>query len=210
VGVAGNTAQQDLADDPRYMYYLAVDQVAPAQLSTMLLRLSTPDVRGEFERIRRELTRAMPGDGFVVMRPLQEVVDDESRSWRLGATLFVAFGGLALAVALVGLYGVVSYDVAQRMHELGVRVALGARTGDIARLVVGQGFRLAAIGVVGGLALALAASPWVQPLLFRESARDPVAYGAVGAAMLLAAVAASAIPARRAVRADPNAALRSD
>jgi predicted permease len=210
VGVAGNTAQQDIADDPRFMYYLPVDQVAPGQLSTMLLRLSTPDVRGEMDRIRRELTRAMPGDGFVVMRPLQEVVDDESRSWRLGATLFVAFGGLALAVALVGLYGVVSYTVTQRMHELGVRVALGARAGDIVRLVVGQGFRLAAIGVVGGLALALAASAWVQPLLFRESARDPVTYAAVGAAMLLAAVAASAIPARRAVRADPNVALRSD
>jgi ABC-type antimicrobial peptide transport system permease subunit len=176
----------------------------------MLLRLSTPDVRGEMDRIRRELTRAMPGDGFVVMRPLQEVVDDESRSWRLGATLFVAFGGLALAVALVGLYGVVSYTVTQRMHELGVRVALGARGVDITRLVVGQGLRLAGIGVVGGLALALAVSPWVQPLLFRESARDPATYAAVGAAMLLAGVVASAMPARRAVRADPNAALRSD
>lgn len=210
VGVAGNTAQQNITDDPRFMYYLPVDQVAPDQLSTMLLRLTTPGVRGEMERIRRELTRAMPGDGFVVVRPLQEVVDDQSRSWRLGAVLFVAFGSLALAVALVGLYGVVSYNVAQRMHELGVRVALGARTRDVVRLVVGHGIRLVAAGAACGLALALGASRWVQPLLFRESARDPVVYGTVAVALLLAAVAASAIPARRAARADPSAALRAE
>ena len=210
VGVAANTAQQNIGDDPRFMYYLPVDQVAPAELSTMLLRLSTPDVRGVMEGIRRQLTRAMPGDGFVVVRPLQEVVDDQSRTWRLGATLFVAFGGLALAVALVGLYGVVSYTVTQRMHELGVRVALGARTLDVLRLVVGQGFRVASAGVALGLALAMVAARWIQPLLFRESARDPATYAAVAAAMLVAAVAASAVPARRAARADPNTALRSE
>ena len=210
VGVAGNTAQQNISDDPRFMYYLPVDQVAPAELSTMLLRLSTTDVRGVMEGIRRQLTQAMPGDGFVVVRPLQEVVDDQSRSWRLGATLFVAFGSLALVVALVGLYGVVSYNVTQRKHELGVRVALGARAGDVIRLVVGQGFRVVAIGITVGLTLALAAARWVQPLLFRESARDPATYAVVGVAMLFAAVLASMMPARRAARADPNAALRSD
>lgn len=210
VGVAGNTAQQNITDDPRFMYYLAVDQVAAGELSTMLLRMSSPDARGEMERIRRELTGAMPGDGFVVVRPLQEVVDNQSRSWRLGATLFVAFGGLSLIVALVGLYGVVSYDVTQRSHELGVRMALGARTIDVVRLVVGHGFRLATIGAGCGLLLALAASRWLEPLLFRESARDPLTYGAVATAVLVAAVAASAIPARRAARVDPNSALRAE
>ena len=71
----------------------------------------------------------MPGDGFAVVRPLQEAVDNQSRSWRLGATLFVAFGGLALAVAIVGLYGVVSYFVSQRSQEIAIRISLGASRG---------------------------------------------------------------------------------
>jgi predicted permease len=210
VGIADNTAQQNIADDPRFMYYLPVEQFAPDGLSTMLLRMRDPDARGQMERVRREMTRAMPGDGFVMVRPLQEVVDDQSRSWRLGATLFVAFGGLALIVAIVGLYGVMSYNVAQRKHELGVRLALGARAADIVRLVVGQGVRFALAGVVIGLAAALLSARWVQPLLFKQSAMDPVTYALVGVAMILAALAASALPALRAGRADPNEALRSD
>jgi ABC-type antimicrobial peptide transport system permease subunit len=192
------------------MYYLPVEQRAPDQLATILVRMRNPDARAEVERVRRELTRAMPGDGFVVVRPLQEVVDDQSRSWRLGATMFVAFGGLALLVALVGLYGAISYNVAQRMHELGVRVALGARTADVARLVIAQGLRFALAGVAIGLGGAWLSARWVQPLLFRLSATDPVSYAAVAAAMIAAALAASAIPALRAARADPNVALRSE
>jgi ABC-type antimicrobial peptide transport system permease subunit len=162
------------------------------------------------ERVRRALTRVMPGDGFVVVRPLQEVVDNQSRSWRLGATLFIAFGGLALVVAIVGLYGVISYTVAQRMHELGVRIALGASAGDVVRLVVWQGVRVTIAGVAIGLLLASLASRWVQPLLFRLSATDPATYLAVGAVMLSSALAASALPTLRALRADPNSALRSE
>ncbi len=210
IGIAENTAQQNLADDPRYMYYMPVEQMAPQQNASLLLRMRERDAASQMERVRIELTKAMPGDGLVVIRPLQEVVNDQSRSWRLGATLFVAFGGLALVVALVGLYGVISYNVAQRMHELGVRVALGARATDVVRLVVGQGVAFALAGVVIGLGLALLAARWVQPLLFRISASDPATYAGVGLAMLAAAIAASAIPAFRAARADPNVALRSD
>jgi ABC-type antimicrobial peptide transport system permease subunit len=160
--------------------------------------------------VRRELTRAMPGDGFVVVRPLQEVVDDQSRSWRIAATLFAAFGGLALVVAVVGLYGVVSYSVEHRRHELGVRAALGAQRADIVRLVVLHGVRPVGAAVVIGLGIAWTVAPHVQSLLFAQSAVDPTIYLAVAAAMLAAATAASAIPAVRAARADPNAALRSE
>ena len=124
--------------------------------------------------------------------------------------MFVAFGVLALLVAAVGLYGVITYNVAQRVHELGVRVALGAQSRDVVRLVVGQGVRFAMAGVLAGLALALLAAKWIQPLLFQQSARDPAIYGAVGALLVVVAVAASAVPALRATRADPNTALRSD
>jgi len=96
------------------------------------------------------------------------------------------------------------------MHELGVRIALGAQARDLVRLVVGQGLRFAMSGVAIGLAAALILAGWVQPLLFHQSARDPVTYGVVGAMLLAVAVVASAMPALRATRADPNSALRSD
>jgi predicted permease len=210
VGIAENSAQQNLVDDPRFMYYLPVEQRFPHQLSTMWLRMNTNDPASQMESVRRAMTRAMPGDGFVVVRPLQEAVDNQSRSWRLGATLFIAFGALALVVAIVGLYGVISYSVAQRMHEMGVRIALGAQSGDVVRLVVWQGVRVAVVGVTIGLALSLVASRWVQPLLFKQSATDPSTYAAVAVAMVLAALAASALPTLRAVRVDPSTALRSE
>jgi putative ABC transport system permease protein len=210
VGIAENTAQQNLTDDPRFMYYLPVEQMAPHQIAAIILRMTDRNAASQMERVRAEMMKAMPGDGLVFVRPLQEVVNDQSRSWRLGATLFVAFGGLALVVALVGLYGVISYSVTQRTHELGVRVALGADVTSIMRLVVAQGIRYAAIGVAIGLVLALIAGRWVEPLLFKMSAKDPVTYGIVAATMLLGALAATAIPARRAAKADPNLALRAD
>jgi putative ABC transport system permease protein len=210
VGIAEDAAQQSITDDQRFMYYLSVDQQAPEWVSTLLLRMSGPSAAAHVERVRRELSREMPGQGFVVVRPLQEIVDDQRRSWRLGATMFVAFGGLALVVVAVGLYGVIGYNVAQRMHELGVRVALGAQARDVATLVMGQGISFAVAGVAIGTVLALAAAPWLQPLLFQQSARDPATYSAVAATVILVAVVASAVPALRAARADPNAALRSD
>ena len=124
--------------------------------------------------------------------------------------MFVAFGVLALVVAAVGLYGVIGYNVTQRMHELGVRVALGAQSRDILGLVVGQGVRFAAAGAALGTVLAYAASRWIEPLLFRQSAKDPVVYAIVGTILVLVALAASAAPALRASRADPNTALRSE
>jgi len=209
IGIANNTAQQNITDDPRYMYYLPESQFMPGGLRALLLRMDG-EGRNEMERVRRALNAAMPGDGFVVVRPLQEVVDDKSRSWRLGATLFVAFGALALLVTVVGLYGMINYNVAQRSHEMGVRVALGARPAELVRLVVGQGMLLMLASVAVGLFGAWVAGRWVQPLLFQQSARDPIIYAAIGVMMVVVAAVASTAPAMRAARADPNSALRSD
>jgi predicted permease len=209
IGIAEDAAQQNLTDDARFMYYLPADQVAPG-VSTLYLRLAAPDARGEVERIRRALTRAMPGDGFVVVRPLEDVVDDQRRSWQLGATLFTVFGGLALVVAMVGLYGVVSYSVEQRRHEIGVRMALGATRWRVVRLVAGQALGAIGVAVMIGTLLAIAVAPRTQPLLFAESALDPLVYVVVAGAMLLAAVAASLGPATRAAGMDPNVALRAE
>ncbi|MGH7713096.1 MAG: ABC transporter permease, partial [Gemmatimonadaceae bacterium] len=208
IGVAEDV-RQSVRDEQRFMFYMNVDRLQPSRM-TILVRLAPGNLESDIERVRRAMQAAMPGLGFVVISPLQEIVDDHRRSWRLGATLFVAFGGLALVVAAVGLYGVIGYNVAQRMHELGVRIALGARSAAIVRLVVSQGLAFAAAGVTIGLLLALSASRWIEPLLYKESARDPLTYAAVGAVMAVVALAASALPAFRAVRADPNRALRSE
>jgi len=209
VGVAEDAAQNSLTDDKRLRYYLPIDQFRPAEGFALLLRM-----RGDpaliAENVRKTLQREMPGQTYVTVRPMREIIDQERRSWHLGATMFVAFGALALLVAAVGLYGVIAYNVAQRMQELGVRIALGAQPGDVVRLVVLQALRFGLAGVAIGGALALAAGRWIQPLLFHEKANDPVVFGSVTALLLLVALAASAAPALRASRADPNLALRAD
>jgi predicted permease len=208
VGVAEDMVQEALSET-RYHYYLPIEQSRPAGGHSLLIRMRG-DPALQAERVRKALQAVMPGQSYVTVRPLRELVDGTRRSWQLGATMFVAFGVLALAVAAVGLYGVIGYNVTQRMHELGVRVALGAQSGDILRLVTGQGVRFAVAGIAVGTALALAGSRWLQPLLFEQSATDPVIYGLVGAILLVVALAASAAPAVRAAKADPNVALRAE
>ena len=209
VGIAEDIVQRDVTNDKRYHYYMPIEQYRPANGAYLLLRMrGDPAVHGE--SVRRALQAVMPGQSYVTVRPLREAVDQAQRSWRLGATMFVAFGLLALSVASVGLYGVIAYNVNQRMHEIGVRMALGARAGDILRLVVGQGLRFAVAGVIVGVMLALVAATWLQPLLYKQSARDPIVYIMVSAVLVVVAIIASASPAMRAARADPTSALRTE
>jgi hypothetical protein len=209
IGIAEDAIQRDLLTDQRFRYYLPIEQYGPTGGSFLLARMKG-NPAGQVEAVRKALQRVMPGQTYVTVLPLQEVINGQLRSWQVGATMFVAFGILALLVAAVGLYGVISYNVAQRTHELGVRIALGAQSYDVVRLVIGQGISFAMAGVAIGLAAALLVSRWIQPLLFQQSARDPVTYGFVGALLLAVALAASFAPALRATRADPNTALRSD
>ena len=119
-------------------------------------------------------------------------------------------GTLALALATVGVYGVVAYSVSQRTHEIGVRMALGARPNDVVRLMLGEGGRLAVAGVVAGSLIALAAARLIRGLLFEVSATDPLTFVAVAGGLLAVALLASYIPARRATRVDPMIALRGE
>ncbi len=210
IGVAEDAASERLTDERRFMYYLNAEQMGGGWASRILVRLNGRPTLAERERVRTAMQAAMPGNGFVVVTPLQDAIDDQSRGWRLGATMFAAFGMLALVVAAVGLYGVISYTVAQRMHELAMRVALGARSRDILRLVLRQGTGYAAAGVAIGLLLAAVASRWIEPLLYREHPRDPLVFGGVCAIMVGVGVLASIGPALRATRADPNRVLRAD
>ena len=209
IGIAEDMIQNDLQSSTRFHYYMPVDQFDPSGGNGLFLKMRG-DPKGQQDPVRRALQSVMPGETFVTVMPLIDVVDTARRSWQLGATMFVTFGVVALLVAAIGLYGVIGYNVTQRMHELGVRVALGAQSKDILRLVVGQGMAFAFAGVVVGGGLAFAASRWMQPLLFRQSAKDPVVYALVGAIMLGVALAASALPAARAAKADPSVALRAE
>jgi len=208
VGIAEDMVQGDLTSDKKYQYYLPLEQASPGGGFVMVRMRGNP--AAQQEAVRKAMQRVMPGQSYVTTKPFIEIVDQQRRSWQLGATMFVAFGVLALVVAAVGLYGVIGYNVTQRMHELGVRVALGAQARDILRLVVGQGVRFGLAGVALGTLLAYAASRWLEPLLFQQSPRDPVVYTAVSAMLVLVALAASGAPAVRASRADPNTALRSE
>jgi putative ABC transport system permease protein len=208
VGIAENIKSQSLAADSGYFYYLPAAQFQP-QVADLFVRTRGPATKAR-EAVRRRLQREMPGASYVVATPFSEIVGSQTRSWELGATMFVAFGALALALAAIGLYSVVAYNVAQRTHEMGVRVALGAQARDVVRLVVTDGLRMAGMGVAIGAVLALAASKWVKPLLFNVSPTDPTVFVLVVVTLIGVATAASWVPARRASRVDPNVALRSD
>jgi len=209
VGIAEDIRTNDeFNKDNMLYYYRPIDQVQ-AEGGGLFVR-----VRGEAathaESVRRSLQKLMPGSSYVTVRPMAEIFGPTIRSWQLGATMFVAFGALALVLAAIGLYSVIAYNVVQRTHELGVRVAFGAQVRDVIRLVLTEGLRVSALGIVIGGAAALVAVRWVAPLLFNVSPRDPLVFGFVVAVLLAAATLASLIPALRAARVDPNVALRSE
>jgi putative ABC transport system permease protein len=153
-------------------------------------------------------TTAMPVYARVV--PYQTLIDPQLRSWRLGATLFSAFGLLALGIAAVGLFAVVSYLVAQRTREIGVRMALGGSGSGVAGLVVRDALRMAAVGAGAGIIVALVAAPLVQSMLFETSAREPTVLIAAVLTLLAVTVGAAAVPAWRAGRVSPMMVLRED
>jgi predicted permease len=209
IGVAEESRIRSLADQREYSYYVPASQYDSPMDQQMLVR-----VRGEAadlaDDIRLRLQRELPGAAYALTMPLEKLIDPQRRAWKFGATMFVAFGGLALVLAAIGLYSLIAYDVAQRTQELGVRLALGASVGDVVRLVMSSGVRLVVVGLVLGGGLALWGSTWMEGLMFRQSPRDPMVFGIVAIVLLGVALLASAGPAFRASRVDPNTALRSD
>jgi ABC-type antimicrobial peptide transport system permease subunit len=139
---------------------------------------------------------------------MDDLVEEQVGQRRLLVILLGSFALVALLLALIGIYGIIAYSVAQRTQEMGIRRALGAQPSDILGLVVGQGLRLALVGVAIGIAGAFALTRLMSTLLFHVSATDPATFVAVALVFLLVALAASYIPARRATRIDPMAALR--
>ena len=147
---------------------------------------------------------------YARVSPYEDLLDPQIRPWRLGASLFSALGALALAIAAVGLFAVVSYLVTQRLREIGIRLALGGTSGSIARLVVGGATRLVAVGAAIGALAAFALAPLMQGMLFETSAYDVGVIAAVAVVLSLVAMAASATPAWRASRVSPSRTLQAE
>jgi len=208
VGIAENIKEQNLSAESMFFYYMPVTQFRP-RAGGLFVRMAGNSAPFK-EQVRRSLQREMPGASYVTVTPFEEIVAPTMRSFRLGATMFVAFGALALLVAAMGLYAVIAYNVEQRTHELGVRLALGAQPHDLATLVLADGARVAVIGLAIGVALALYLSKWLEPLLFGVSPRDAAVYVTASLILLFVAMLGSWMPARRASRTDPNIALRSE
>jgi predicted permease len=209
VGIVADARSQELREPPSMHYYVPFGQ-EHGMGGTQLLIRPTGDPSRITERIRKELISLDPTISFVKTELLQEAVDPQIRPWRLGASMFSLMGVLALVVAALGLYSVMSYLVAQRTHELGVRIALGARGSDIASLVLRSGVGMAALGIVIGVGLAVALSSFIEPLLFDTSARDVTVLGTVVFTLLGVALLASLVPAVRAKNTNPMEALRTE
>jgi len=208
VGVARNTHTARIRESQQ----LAVFASLPLEATddrVLLVRVA-PGARGVDATVGRALRELDPTVLYVDAEWLGDALAPELRPWRLGAAVFTAFGILAALLAALGLYTAMAYAVAQRTRELGVRAAMGARAASIVRLVFGDALRVTAAGIVAGLAIALVGGRWIGGLLFDTSARDPLVFAAVAAALLLASLAAGLAPARRAARVSPMEAMRGE
>lgn len=199
--------------DDAPQYYLSFDNLPDSakwiRPYYVALRVSPEHYATVSNEIRSNIRAVFPG-GIPIITRLSDTIDPQYRPWRLGALLFSGLGILALVVAVVGIYSTVSYGVNQRVHEFGVRIALGASVRDVLSLVVGAGVRTVAIGVALGIGLALVAGRLVATLLYGIAPRDPGVLASVSVTLLAISVLAALAPAWRASRVDPVTALRAD
>jgi predicted permease len=208
VGVARDGKYRSLGDRPRPYFYQPLFQSYEPKM-TLVVRTSG-DPLSVAGAVREQLRALDPNLPVADVKTLAEQFDLSLLPARVAAWTLGGFGLLALALAAIGIYGVVSFSVAQRTREIGVRMALGARGGDVLRLVLGEGLLVIGVGLLAGLLLALAATRVVAGFLYGVGATDPLTFAGVPILLGAVALAASYIPARRATRVDPMVALRHE
>ena len=212
VGVVQNVRRQSLFEDSTGSVYFPLAQVRSLANRQMIVRPTGDRPTRVIEAVRTAIQTAAPQLPYanVYLASDDPVVRRELRPTRLGASMFGAFGLLALVLAAVGIYAVVSYDVGQRTREMGVRLALGARATDVGQLVVRDGVRVIALGAAIGIIVVVLGAKFVAPLLYQISPRDPLVIAGVSATLIVVAIAACVVPAWRAMRVDAAVALRSE
>ena len=210
VGIVGDVRTWGPGLPAQAEIYMPYEQhPGPASTLRIVARTATGDPLVLTDTMRRKINARNP-DVPVKASTMELTLDTASATPRFQTFLLMVFAGVALALALAGVYGVMAYTVSQRVPELGVRIALGATPDDIRALIFGQGAKLAAGGLSIGLVLALLSGKLLQGLLFGVTPRDPVILAAVIGVVAIATMAACYIPVRRAVRVDPMVALRAD
>lgn len=209
VGVTAYAHRGGLREAESAQYYLPMAMDAGVDPRGLVVR-----VEGDPEEMQgpvvKALLAALPSVRLVRARTMRDLLDPEFRGWRLGMTVFTLFGILALVVAGVGLYSLLSFDVAERRREIGIRMALGSSTERIHAQVLTRALGLAGVGVAAGLVAAYLLAPRTAEVLYQVSPRDPAIFGIAAAVLLVAAAAAGVLPARRATRVHPTEALRTE
>jgi putative ABC transport system permease protein len=205
VGIVRGIRHRGLDTDPEPEYYIPVAQ--RAERGMILAVRSAQDPRNLTSALRREIQSIDPDQPIANVRTLEAVTADSVAPRRMSVVLLGVFAVIALVLAAVGIYGVISYLVLQRTHEIGVRMALGAQRGDVLRLVVGHALKLVGIGTAIGLVLAFFSTRALAALLYNVGASDPATFIIVTVVLTTIAFLASYIPALRATRADPMIAL---
>jgi putative ABC transport system permease protein len=203
-GVAGDVKQFGLDTEPRPEIYL------PMRRHSMTLIVRTSGNPAQWATAVRETLQDLDNRAAISMRTLRQMVDRSAFTRRNLALLMGVLGAVALLLAAMGIYGVISYLVAQRTREMGIRLALGAQRRDLLKLVLGQGLTLTMIGVAAGLALALALTRFLSSMLYGVSAADPITFASIALLFAGVALTASYLPARRAMKVDPITALRHE
>jgi predicted permease len=207
-GVVGSVKQYGLDMDSKIVVYFAHLQVPSGGM--FLVARTSGDPATLAGAIVREIHTVDPGVAVYGIRKMDNILHDSLARQRFASTMLGAFAGFALLLAAVGIYGVMSYLVSQGTHDIGVRLALGAQAGNIFGLVLRNGAQLTVVGIVAGLAGSIALTRVMSSLLYNTSARDAVTLSAVSALLAAVALAATIIPARRALRVDPMIALRQE
>jgi putative ABC transport system permease protein len=208
VGVVSDVKQSRLEDETIPAIYTPLSQRPVAGL-TLVVRSST-GADALIETVRRTVLELDKDQPIAGARTLDEVVARTVAPARFSAWLIGLFSGLALALAAIGLYGLIAHNVMQRTREIGIRVALGANRGDVLRMVLGRGLKLTAAGIAAGVTGAYVLTRWISGLLFEVETADPMVFGGIAILVLGVAMLACYIPARRAASVDPVTALRSE
>jgi putative ABC transport system permease protein len=210
VGVIRNSKEKGLTADPRPAIYLPLLQNYVRDQSLTLHVRAATEAQTLLTAVRREVQSLDPTLPVYNLQTLAQQKDGSLYAERLATVLLTLFGLLALLLAAVGIYGVLSYGVTERTREMGIRLALGARSGDLLNLVVGQGMVLVLIGLIIGVCASFALTRLIEKLLFGVSATDPLTFVVIPLLLVSVALLACWIPARRATKVDPLVALRHD